>query len=161
MNLMKKNVERLKKKDNQPHFVINNDKILLKLSTLIRSKVPYECFGRNGLSNEEKIVYAYVNVHKEGSGNMTKLELLNNIIDIYQTKASVNYIYVNVGRSNLTTDDNLRTYLFNRVADPDYEEGNGIVVGCANVWPNSAFDTRNNSNFCDLLIKINLYRLIF
>lgn len=160
MNLMKKNVERLKKKDNQPHFVINNDKILLKLSTLIRSRVPYDYFGRNGLSNEEKIVYAYVNVHKEGTGNMTKVELLNSIVDIYQSKASVNYIYVNVGRSNLITDDNLRTYLFNRVANPDYEEGNGIVVGCANVWPNSAFDMRNNSNFCDLLIKINLHRLV-
>ena len=38
---------------------------------------------------------------------------------------STTYVYVNVGRSNLKTDDNLRTYLFDILANPD-ENRKGI-----------------------------------
>ena len=85
---------------------------------------------------------------------MTKAELLDTLIDEHCEHPSTTYVYVNVGRSNLTTNNNLRTYLFDVLANPDENDGRGIVLSVSTVTAAEKLSSKYNSKFCELLLKV-------
>ena len=153
--LEEKNLERMKANGKRRTYMLRSLERFAKLSSLSRSESCKRVrFNKVGV-NDEKGIYAYINVHKEGEGiNMTKAELLDILIDEHCEHPSTTYVYVNVGRSNLKTDDNLRTYLFDILANPDENEGRGIVLSVSTVTASTKLSSKYNSNFCDLLLKV-------
>ena len=161
-SIEEKNLERMRMNNNRRVYMLRSLEIFAKLSMLNKDK---SCqrgwFDKLGMKNQ-KLIYAYINVHKEGDGrNMTKAELLETLMDEYIEHTDTSFVYINVGRSNLLTDNNLRTYLFDVLANPDKEEGRGIVLSASTVMPSHKISSKYNSKFCEILLKVIFDRCSF
>ena len=148
-------LERMKTNGNRRTYILRSLEIFGKLSSLNRDRSCKRTrFNKIGM-NDQQGIYAYMDVHKEGEGkNMTKAELLNTLVDEHIEHPSTDYVYINVGRSNLSTNNNLRTYLFDVLANPDENDGRGIVLSVSTVTAAEKLSSKYNSKFCELLLKV-------